>query len=105
MGNTEFSGGDATPEQLAKIPNKVGCTSCVVLITQEEIFCANAGDSRCVLTTEQTSSYALSEDHKPENEDELIRMENAGGTVEDGGINGNLALSRSIGDLDYKQNR
>ena len=76
-----------------------------MLITQEEIFCANAGDSRCVLTTEQTSAYALSEDHKPENEDELIRIENAGGTVEDGRINGNLGLSRSIGDLDYKQNR
>lgn len=27
-----------------------GCTACVCLITETEIICANAGDSRCVLS-------------------------------------------------------
>jgi protein phosphatase 1G len=27
-----------------------GCTACVALITETEIYCANAGDSRCVLS-------------------------------------------------------
>ena len=28
----------------------VGCTACVVLITPDEIYCSNAGDSRGVLS-------------------------------------------------------
>ena len=102
-GNAEFSGGDASDETLRKIPNSVGTTSCVCLLTPTEIYCANAGDSRAVLC-QGVSSFDLSDDHIPENEDELIRIEEAGGTVEDGRINGKLSLSRAIGDLAYKQN-
>jgi len=40
-----------------------------VLITQTEIFCANTGDSRAIFG-HGTSVYDLSDDHKPENEDE-----------------------------------
>ena len=43
-----------------------GTTSCVVLITPSEIYCANAGDSRAVLCNED-KAYPLSEDHKPDN--------------------------------------
>ena len=43
-----------------------GTTSCVVLITPTEIYCANAGDSRAVLCNED-KAYPLSEDHKPDN--------------------------------------
>ena len=39
-----------------------GATSCVVLITENKIICANSGDSRAVLC-----KIGLSEDHKPEN--------------------------------------
>jgi len=28
-----------------------GCTACVVMLVDNEIICANAGDSRCVLST------------------------------------------------------
>jgi serine/threonine protein phosphatase PrpC len=27
-----------------------GCTACVVLLTEDEIICANAGDSRAVIS-------------------------------------------------------
>lgn len=41
---------------------------------------------------------ALSLDHNPESEIEAIRVHNAGGTVtKEGRINGNLAVSRTIG--------
>jgi len=46
----------------------------------------------------------LSEDHKPDNELERKRVRDAGGFITEGRINGNLNLSRAIGDLEYKKN-
>ena len=55
----------------------------------------------CVVATEM---FALSEDHKPTASKELQRIESAGGFVSAAGrINGNLNLSRSLGDMKYKQ--
>lgn len=48
------------------------------------------------------STYDLSDDHKPENEDETIRICEAGGNVVSGRVNEKLAVSRAIGDLSYK---
>ena len=81
----------------------VGTTACVCLITPTEIYCANTGDSRAILTR-GTSTFELSDDHKPDNEDEQIRIEAAGCDVTDGRVAGKLSLSRAIGDLAYKQN-
>ena len=41
-----------------------GTTACVVLITKDQIYCANSGDSRAVLCKNK-EAIALSEDHKP----------------------------------------
>ena len=46
----------------------------------------------------------MSKDHKPELEEERARIESANGFVEFGRVNGSLALSRAIGDLEYKKN-
>jgi len=43
-----------------------GCTATLALITQTEIYCANAGDSRSVMGS-QGKATALSFDHKPTN--------------------------------------
>lgn len=65
---------------------------------------ANAGDSRAVLCRAGGRAEALSFDHKPQQDRELNRINNAGGFVNQfGRVNGNLNLSRSIGDLKYKQ--
>lgn len=45
----------------------------------------------------------MSEDHKPDNIGEKTRIEKAGGFVSDGRVNGNLNLSRAMGDLEYKK--
>jgi serine/threonine protein phosphatase PrpC len=50
-----------------------GCTATVVLITPNEILCANAGDSRTVLS-KNGSAVALSVDHKPDDKEELSRI-------------------------------
>ena len=46
---------------------EAGATSCVVLITESKIICANSGDSRAVLYKKGSGAIGLSEDHKPEN--------------------------------------
>ncbi|CAE6509060.1 unnamed protein product, partial [Rhizoctonia solani] len=46
----------------------------------------------------------LSFDHKPQNPSETARITAAGGYVEYNRVNGNLALSRAIGDFEFKQN-
>ena len=46
----------------------------------------------------------LSVDHKPSNELEFKRINAAGGWVEFNRVNGNLALSRALGDFVFKKN-
>ena len=46
----------------------------------------------------------LSFDHKPNHERELKRIKAAGGFVEFNRVNGNLALSRALGDFNFKRN-
>ena len=79
-----------------------GCTATVVVITPLYIICANAGDSRAVMSSSQNTTIALSHDHKPENPDERARIEKHGGTVLNNRVNGNLAVSRGFGDFDLK---
>lgn len=97
-----FSGGmmDQGSDNAARF---VGCTATVVLISPTHIYCANAGDSRSVLARSVGQQCVpLSEDHKPDNKEESTRIHTAGGFVEENRVNGSLALSRSIGDFEYK---
>ncbi|OMJ94111.1 hypothetical protein SteCoe_2741 [Stentor coeruleus] len=80
-----------------------GCTSVVSLLVNNTLYVANAGDSRCILCRDG-KAIELSQDHKPELPQERDRIIKAGGIVEDGRVMGNLNLSRSIGDLEYKKN-
>lgn len=78
-----------------------GTTACVLLVTNDLIYCANVGDSRAVLCSDG-KAIPLSYDHKPQNDEELARIEKSGHFVEDDRVDGNLALSRAIGDFQYK---
>ncbi|CAH6719418.1 protein phosphatase 2C homolog 2 [[Candida] jaroonii] len=80
-----------------------GCAATSVIVTKDEIFCGNAGDSRTVMSINGFAK-ALSYDHKPSNEGEKTRICSAGGYVDMGRVNGNLALSRGIGDFEFKKN-
>ena len=82
----------------------VGCTACVALVTKDEIYVANAGDSRCVLAR-NGHAIEMSTDHKPELPTEKARIEKAGGFVEENRVKGILNLSRSLGDLEYKSEK
>jgi len=79
-----------------------GCTAVTVLIRNNKIYCANCGDSRACLSS-QGQAIPLSFDHKPCNEGELRRIKAAGGFVEYNRVNGTLALSRALGDFEFKK--
>ena len=74
-----------------------GTTACVVFVTNTHIFCANSGDSRAVLC-QKGNAIALSEDHKPNNPGEKARIQKAGHFVNEERVDGELALSRALGD-------
>ncbi|KAI3913831.1 hypothetical protein MKW92_001393 [Papaver armeniacum] len=81
-------------------PEIVGSTAVVVALSGCQIITSNCGDSRAVLCR-GTQTIPLSIDHKPDREDELARIEGAGGRViswNGARVFGVLAMSRSIGD-------
>jgi serine/threonine protein phosphatase PrpC len=85
--------------------DSIGCTANVILIDKmKKVYAANAGDSRCVLAR-GGKAVPLSFDHKPDDEGELKRIEKAGSVVTEGRVDGNLNLSRALGDLKYKTNK
>lgn len=86
------------------INDSSGCTAVSVLLTKDgTIYCGNAGDSRCIISS-KGNAVALSHDHKPSDETEFNRITSGGGYIEFGRVNGNLALSRAIGDYEFKNN-
>lgn len=91
-------------------PDRVGCTAAACLVRHNELVVANAGDSRLVLSR-NGRAIDLSTDHKPGQPEEAQRIAAAGGFVvaQQFGthvihrVNGELSLSRAIGDLRYKK--
>jgi protein phosphatase 2C family protein 2/3 len=83
-----------------------GCTAACVLLTSGRVVCANAGDSRAVLYRNNNTVIPLSLDHKPASEVEVARIEQAGATIvpcaNGSRVNGILAVSRAIGDFEFK---
>lgn len=82
----------------------MGCTALSVLVREQTVTIANAGDSRAVLSRRGTA-VAVTLDHKPILFEEARRVIRAGGFVRDNRINGSLNVSRALGDLDFKRNR
>lgn len=89
-----------------------GCTAVCALLTPSHVIVASCGDSRCIISgckqvddnadgsgpSLQYTTVSMTEDHKPSLEDESIRISAAGGFVADDRVDGELAMSRAIGD-------
>jgi len=92
----------------------VGSTACVAAVDFEaqRVLVANVGDSRAMLIRRgregRGEAIELSKDHKPEDPIERTRIQNAGGRVVKMGpcwrVDGNLNLSRALGDFKLKDN-
>ncbi|CAA2961159.1 probable phosphatase 2C 50 isoform X1 [Olea europaea subsp. europaea] len=96
-----FHGGDGESAMVEPVaPEAVGSTAVVAIVCPTHIIVANCGDSRAVLCRGK-APMPLSVDHKPNREDEYLRIEAAGGKVinwEGYRVCAMLAVSRSIGD-------
>lgn len=84
--------------------DKSGSTAVAVHVKKDKITCASVGDSRAVLY-HNGEIVSLTEDHKPEMEEERRRINNAGGYVYNNRVNGGLAMSRAMGDFLYKDRK
>ena len=85
--------------------------------TEFDLVVSNTGDSRVVIIRREafeqenegadeggatrTACVAMTSDHKPDDKEEFQRIFAAGGTVSDGRTDGELAMSRAIGDFKY----
>jgi len=110
-----IEGYKATDKKFLKKIEDCGSTavSCLLTSDAKKIIVANAGDSRCILSS-GGKAIAISEDHKPGNPNEKKRIKEAEHTVEtetilqDGKryqlsrVDGQIAVSRAIGDGDFK---
>ncbi|KAL3266953.1 hypothetical protein HHI36_011103 [Cryptolaemus montrouzieri] len=100
QGFLELDAAMAEDEELNK--EYSGTTAVTVLIKDNQVYCANIGDSRAVACFDR-GVKRLSEDHKPNQPVERARIEAAGGWVESARVNGSLALSRAFGDFIFKK--
>ncbi|XP_062013577.1 probable protein phosphatase 2C 6 [Rosa rugosa] len=85
-------------------PDTVGSTAVVVILSACQIIVANCGDSRAVLCR-GNQVIPLTVDHKPDRDDEVIRVTEAGGRILYVGcptVEGVLTMTRAIGDQDLK---
>ncbi|XP_076288974.1 protein phosphatase 1B isoform X2 [Lasioglossum baleicum] len=81
--------------------DKSGSTAVCAFISPKNIYIANCGDSRAVLCQAGCPVFST-RDHKPVLPAEKERIQNAGGSVMIQRVNGALAVSRALGDYEYK---
>lgn len=97
-------------ERLKHVDNidRSGSTATCVLISPKTYYFINLGDSRSILAGDPRGRrdcgnlIFATADHKPSEPIETQRIRNAGGKVNQGRINSQLAVARAFGDYDYK---
>lgn len=85
----------------------IGSTVVLCLVTKNKIFFANIGDSMSMIKFKGLPPISSSYEHKPTQHFERQRIIDAGGFITEqygiARVNGNLNLSRSIGDFYMKK--
>lgn len=79
----------------------VSGSTCNTLLINKKVnkfYIANVGDSRAIICYKNNKVKQISKDHKPNDKKEEKRVRSFGGYVENGRVNGILAMSRSFGD-------
>jgi serine/threonine protein phosphatase PrpC len=85
-----------------------GTTATVVLIADGVLYCANVGDSRCVLARKDKQGYTAlrcSRDHSFKDKQERTRVIEGGGDVDGNRVytrGHGINMTRALGDFDFK---
>merc|ERR1719483_1152102 len=104
---------DASFLELAEAHHWQDGTTCISCLTVKHenctsVYVANTGDSRAILITNRAENKVveMSSDHKPNKKSEKLRITRNNGRVLLAGtwrVEGQLAVSRAIGDIHLKQ--
>jgi protein phosphatase PTC1 len=97
----------ATDDKIkAVVPGHHGCTAVTCLLVghgdDRHLFAANAGDARAVLCRDG-KAIRLTEDHKASEPVEAKRIQDIGGFIINGRVNGQIIITRSLGDHNMKE--
>jgi serine/threonine protein phosphatase PrpC len=82
--------------------DNVGSTATVIIIKDNIIYCGNVGDSKAYIVYKEKVEQ-ISVDHKCINEKEKERIIKCGGKIVKNRVNGQLILSRTLGDKAIKK--
>lgn len=91
---------------LKKMGAPGGTTALVALFLADDLFVANAGDTRCILSTNKGTVHHASTAHRPSDKKEEERIKLMGGNITDMSVprvEGILAVSRALGDFDLAE--
>lgn len=89
-------------EELKTNKPRGGSTALCAVIKDKNILVANLGDSQAVVFR-NNEFVCLSSIHDLRNESEIADVEKRGGAVLKNRLEGELAISRSIGDINFKR--
>ena len=93
----------ATDDAFLNVNGSAGTTAIAVVVTPTHAVAANCGDSRAYIRRRHSGAILrLSVDQKPDRPDETQRIQAAGGWVSHGRVMHMLAVSRAIGDREFK---
>ncbi|KAH7516935.1 hypothetical protein FEM48_Zijuj09G0008500 [Ziziphus jujuba var. spinosa] len=83
------------------VSSSSGTTALTAMVFGRLLVVANAGDCRAVLCR-KGQAIDMSQDHRPIYPSEQRRVEELGGYIDDGYLNGVLSVTRALGDWDMK---
>lgn len=95
---------DAALADDCSVSTSSGTTALTAIVLGSRLLVANAGDCRAVLCR-KGEAIDMSQDHRPSHASERKRVEELGGFIDDGYLNGVLSVTRALGDWDLKLSR
>ena len=88
-------------DKTSLVANDIGTTANICLLKRNFAYIANVGDSLSVMYKKK-KAYKLNKEHKTTMEKEYNRIRKEGGRIQNLRINGKMNITRTIGDLSYK---
>lgn len=81
---------------------KCGSTGTFIIVNNNNIYCANIGDSKCFYINDK-ETIQLTEDHNCKNDKEVELLKSKGVMIFRQRVFGSLFLTRSFGDMEFKK--